>query len=351
MKRHVMPLRALSIAIIAIYAASALAQETTSPREQLQQYETQLQANPSDDVLRTKIIQLAQQLQPPPAIPPEADELAGRAQYIFEHATSPDDLLKAADAFEKVTLVVPWLPDYYFDAAVAYEKANHPADALRNYKLSNLAYPQESPDAKKVREKIGALSYVLEQQQAAAQAEQAQKDAEAKAEQERRDAEAQAERQRELDAKRAREQAQREEQQRLANLDPLVRSLDGAVYSHERADSLGNRFIVTWTITGDRISEEYEAYSGHYDGGNRLIDHQTFDYPIDGRAFRVPLPNCARDYGDIPRNAYCYAMGTISEKEISWTGYVNGTVYATETRDGYWVLGMSVAKRTKSRGR
>lgn len=111
-------------------------QAVRSLRDQLQQYVTQLQANPTDDALRTKIIQLAQQLRPQPATPPEADELAGRAQYIFEHANSPDDLLKAADAFEKVALIAPWLPDYYFDAAVAYEKANHPSDALKNYKQS-----------------------------------------------------------------------------------------------------------------------------------------------------------------------------------------------------------------------
>jgi tetratricopeptide (TPR) repeat protein len=125
------------------------------------------------------------QIQPPPATPPEADELAGRAQYIVEHAKSADDLLKAADAFEKVALVAPWLPDYYFDAAVAYEKADRPADALRNYKLSLMAYPSDSEDARKVRKKIGALSYVLEQQQAAAQAEQARRDAEAEAERQR----------------------------------------------------------------------------------------------------------------------------------------------------------------------
>jgi tetratricopeptide (TPR) repeat protein len=258
------------------------------------------------EALREKIIKLALTLRPPPATPPEADELAGRAKFIFEHANSNDDLLKAADAFKKVSLVVPWVPDYYFDAAVAYEKANDPAKALSQYKWCLLAGP-DSADAKAVREKIGALSYVLEQQQAAADAEQA-----------RRNAEAQAEREREQEAERARQQAERQQQQRLARLDPLVRSLNGAVYRQDDHDRMGNRQIRTWTISGDRIKCHHEAYNGNYDA-NRLTRAWDEEFEIEGKTFiRQTSTPCVS-------TPECQLMGTISEKEIAWSWWYNGS--------------------------
>lgn len=255
---------AVALALFGVARSTAQSPES-SPRQQLKQCVADLQKSPSDDSLREKIIKLALTLHPQPAAPPEADELAGRAKYIFDHANSNDDLLKAADAFGKVSLIVPWVPDYYFDGAVAYEKANDPANALRNYKWCLLAGP-DSQDAKAVREKIGALSYVLEQQQATAQAEQA-----------RRDAAAQAERQRELEAERAREQAQREEQQRLANLDPVVRQLDGTsfVNRHRMGTVPESYATTTYTIHGDRISVE-EYWQG---------SDKNYTYQINGRQF------------------------------------------------------------------
>jgi len=43
-----------------------------SPREQLKQMVEQLQQSPSDNALREKIIKLAQELRPAPAVPEEA---------------------------------------------------------------------------------------------------------------------------------------------------------------------------------------------------------------------------------------------------------------------------------------
>jgi hypothetical protein len=278
-----------------------------SPREQLTHYIADLQKNPSDDALREKIIKLALTLDPKPAAPPEVDELAGRAQYIFEHANSPDDLLKAASAFEDITHVVPWLPDYYFDAAVVYEKANRPADALKNYKFSVMAYLPNSEDAKKVREKIGALSYVLEQQQAAAHAEQA-----------RRDAETQAERQRELAAEQAREQTRREEQQRLANLDPIVRQLDGALF----VSKLGMGTVpesyetTTYTIHGDSVSEEV---SWQYAPNKRNT------YQINGRQF---------DMGQYQIRDRCDDGRIITERDTVGTIAADAITFMTRDSNG-----------------
>jgi tetratricopeptide (TPR) repeat protein len=278
-------------------AFCAAQEPTLSPREQLKQYVADLQRNPPDDALREKIIELGLTLHPPPATPPEADEMVGRAKFIFEHASSKDDLLKAADAFKKVSLMVPWVPDYYFDAAVAYEKASDPAKALSQYKWCLLAGP-DSADAKAVREKIGALSYVLEQQQAAADAEQA-----------RRNAEAQAEREREQEAERAREEAERQEQQRLARLDPLVRSLNGAMYRQDGHDNMGNRQIRTWTISGDRIK-------CHHEGMTRPWDEE---FEIEGKKF------IRQTYSPCASTPECQLVGTISEKEIAWSLSYNGS--------------------------
>src|SRR5271166_4448275 len=52
--------------------------QSESPRKHLAEYVAELQKDPSDDVLREKIIKLALTLQPKPAVPSEADELAGR---------------------------------------------------------------------------------------------------------------------------------------------------------------------------------------------------------------------------------------------------------------------------------
>ena len=43
-----------------------------SPREQLNQWVAQLRANPGDNSLRERIIKLAQEIKPPPAVPEEA---------------------------------------------------------------------------------------------------------------------------------------------------------------------------------------------------------------------------------------------------------------------------------------
>jgi hypothetical protein len=311
--------------VFAVCTASLSQEAAISPRDQFQQYVTLLQANPSDDALRTKVIQLGQQLEPPPKIPPEADELDGRAHYMFEHANSPDDLVKAAEAYEKVALIVPWLPDYYLDAAIAYEKADHPAEALRNYKFSVLGYPTDSQDARKLRGKIGALTFVVEQQQEKAAAEQA------RAEQARRDADAEAARQRELAAEQERqaelqrEQQAAEERARLARLDPTVRSLDGTRYVQDGRDndsSPPGRLLRTYTISGDRVLEHQERFIGGQSTG-------TYDYVylIEGNRFVHAQYQTCEGTSD-----GCQLVGIISDKEISWSWW-DGNRFLRNFRD------------------
>lgn len=323
------------LSLLAGLVYSAYGQQPVSPREQLAQYVADLQKNPSDDAVREKIIKLGLTLEPKPNAPPGVDELAGKGEYILQHATSDAVLSAAADAFAKASLLAPWVPDYYFDQGIVWEKVKNYEKAVKNFELYLMGVPADSDDAKKARQHLGGLKYQLENQRAAEAAARAQRQAELDAERARQQA-----------AEQARQLQEQQERQRLANLDPIVRSLDGAVFSSEIHDSMGNRSVTIWTIKGDRVSEESRSYNGPYDG-NRLIRSQTDEYPIDGRTFRVPVQSCDRFFA--PENPNCYVIGTISENEISWASYVNGVFHGAETRPGWHILGVSVAKRVNGR--
>jgi tetratricopeptide (TPR) repeat protein len=152
-----------------------------SPREQLNQYVADLQKNPSDDALREKIIRLALTLQPPPAVPREAKEAEGAAEYAFKNAQSNSDFAKAAGEYEKALLSAPWVAGYYYNLAFSWEKASESHKALAAYQLYLIAAPN-AKDSDDVVKKIGALKYALQQQQEQQQAQAATRSA---AEQER----------------------------------------------------------------------------------------------------------------------------------------------------------------------
>lgn len=63
------PIRQFLIHFLALVTTLASAQETNSS-EQLTQWVGQLQKSPTDRALREKIIKLALELQPAPAVPP-----------------------------------------------------------------------------------------------------------------------------------------------------------------------------------------------------------------------------------------------------------------------------------------
>lgn len=133
-------------------------QATTSPRERLQQYVTQLQASPSDDALRTKIIQLALSLDPRPAVPQDAAIDAAKGKTIFASATTPDDMKAAAAAFAQASNEAPWVPDYYYNEGLALEKAKQYDGAISALNFYLLAAPNAA-DAADVRGKIEGIRY------------------------------------------------------------------------------------------------------------------------------------------------------------------------------------------------
>ena len=138
--------------------ASAHAQ---SKSEQLQQLTAELRKSPSDNTLREKIIKLALEIKPTPAVPPEAEEFEGRAQYAFKNARSEAEMLDAAREYMKAVDTAPWVAGYYFDLCTILEKANRPTEAIRACKLYLTAAP-EAPDARDVRKRVAGLDYALE---------------------------------------------------------------------------------------------------------------------------------------------------------------------------------------------
>lgn len=132
----------------------ANAANAESPREQFRQMVGQLQQSPSDDALREKIIKLARQLKPAPAIPEEAERRMVRGTAAFKGAKSAADYRDAAKEFEQATLAAPWYGDAYLNLGVTQDKAENYEAALRSLKLALLASPNDK--------EIKALVYEVE---------------------------------------------------------------------------------------------------------------------------------------------------------------------------------------------
>lgn len=149
-------------------ARNLLSQQHASPnanasvREQFQQFVTQLQANPSDDALRTKIIQLVLTFDPKPAVPPESQVADGKAKTLFAHASSPEDMKAAAATFGQASLLAPWVSAYYFNQAAALDKAGDSDGVIRALNFYLLAAPNAA-DAEEVRGRIEGIKYAEEQ--------------------------------------------------------------------------------------------------------------------------------------------------------------------------------------------
>jgi tetratricopeptide (TPR) repeat protein len=133
----------------------ATAAYADSPRDQLKQMVEQLQKNPADTALREKIIKLAQEIKPAPAVPEEAERRMARGTAAFKGAKSVADYRDAAKEFEQATLAAPWYGDAYFNLGVAQDKAENYEAAVRSLKLAQLA----SPEVKEIKALIYEVEY------------------------------------------------------------------------------------------------------------------------------------------------------------------------------------------------
>ena len=132
-----------------------------SPQQTLNQYIADLQKNPNDYALREKIIKHVQTMKPAPAVPKEAEKFEGRAEFAIKNAKIEADFLDAAKEYEKALLIAPWVPAYYFNQGIAFEKAGKPKEAKQSFEFYLLAAPN-AQDAREVRKRIAGLEYAME---------------------------------------------------------------------------------------------------------------------------------------------------------------------------------------------
>ena len=86
--------------------------DAQSPGEQLAQMVAQLQKAPTNNALRERIIKLAQEVRPTPAIPEEAERRMARGEAAFESAKDVSGYDNATREFQAAANAAPW----YFNA-------------------------------------------------------------------------------------------------------------------------------------------------------------------------------------------------------------------------------------------
>ena len=132
-----------------------------SPGEQLKPYLEELQQNPGDDALRTRIITLALSLNPKPPTPDLAWEASGKGGFLLENGKGPSDFAAGAAAFEQASLLAPWVPDFYFNQGVLLERAERYQDAIKSFRWYVMAAPA-GDDRTDVLVRIGRLEAMAE---------------------------------------------------------------------------------------------------------------------------------------------------------------------------------------------
>lgn len=108
--------------------------------------------------LRRRVIRIAQRLNPPLAIPEEANRHAAYARTAAKEAKTPADFEKAIDEYQKALRIAPWWGDAYLNLALVQEQSGKYADAVRSLELFLLAAPND-PEARTVQNKMYELEY------------------------------------------------------------------------------------------------------------------------------------------------------------------------------------------------
>jgi hypothetical protein len=135
-----------------------------SSGEQLKQYLDQLQQNPGDEALRTRIIALALTLNPKPATPDRAWEASGKGGFLLENGKGMSDFVSGATAFGQASLLAPWVPDFYFNQGVLWERAENYQEAIKSFRWYVKAAPG-GDDRTDVLLRIGRLQAITEKRE------------------------------------------------------------------------------------------------------------------------------------------------------------------------------------------
>ena len=168
------PLRAEALAFLVLLISGCATGEPPPPVFPDRHYESEMalsdafarylaefQRDPRDDKARSQVIDLAGKLDPRPTRPPKVEILAGKAVAAIKNASSPADFAEAATAFVQASILAPWVGSFYNNAAVAYEKAGRPDQAIIQYEWYLHAAPGD-PDAPKIRQHMGELQFEVD---------------------------------------------------------------------------------------------------------------------------------------------------------------------------------------------
>ena len=149
---------------------STIAQSTNAP-DTLNQYVADLQKNPSDTALREKIIKLAREMNPPPAIQEEARRHYVIAKTLTKDTKKAEDFAEPIAEFKSVLLIAPWWGAANGEFGMLLEAAGRYDEAMSALKL----YIATNPGEEKARGAQDEI-YIIEAKQ-----KKAAKEAEAKA--------------------------------------------------------------------------------------------------------------------------------------------------------------------------
>jgi tetratricopeptide (TPR) repeat protein len=139
--------------------AGLAAEQAGQLHQALDDYVAALQALPdpppadSDRRLREHIIKLALKLDPPPAVPDEAQQRITNGEATAKTAKIPKDVSAAIPEFQHALRLAPWLPAGYFDLGQAQEKLRDYPAAIRSFEFYLLAAPT-AQDADSVQKRI-----------------------------------------------------------------------------------------------------------------------------------------------------------------------------------------------------
>lgn len=136
------------------FLVSAVAAQ--SARDQLTHLVKQLRDDRFADSLREDILRLAQQIQPPLAIPEEARQHFARGLSLVKQAATPKIAWEAASAFDRAIEVAPWWPDAYRNLAAAQELAGMYDESEKSLRFYVLTNPGEV-EARNALNRISAL--------------------------------------------------------------------------------------------------------------------------------------------------------------------------------------------------
>ncbi len=119
-----------------------------------------------EDDLRD-IVRLARSVNPPPAVPQAARDEMTKGKAAFKLARRPEDFGGAVENFKKAASLAPWLPEPYFNLALAQEKFAFAEGRQQNFfeAKRSLGYyliaAPDSKDAQAVRQKMAELDVVM----------------------------------------------------------------------------------------------------------------------------------------------------------------------------------------------